>query len=59
MKARVLNTMCWSVAYAALAVHTFATNCDWVCIAGELFGWALIIAGLWAGVNIKIKEYER
>ena len=51
--------MCWSVAYAALAVHTFATNCDWVCIAGELFGWALIIAGLWAGINTKIKEYER
>lgn len=55
MKARKINIAVALIILAALAVNSAAHNTG-IALAGELFGWTLIVATLWAVVDKHIKE---
>lgn len=57
MKARKINTLVALVIAGALTVNALSTCNGWA-LVGDLFGWALIVGGLWMMVDNKLKERE-
>lgn len=59
MSARMRNGLWWTACAIALAVHALGT--DW-CTAskvGSIFGYTLMCAGLWIGVDGIIKDAQK
>ena len=55
MTTRQTNALLAIVALLVLAVNSASHNTGWV-LVGEIFGWSLIIGGLWLMIDNKIKE---
>ena len=55
MSARQTNALLAIVVLMALAVNSASRNTGWV-LVGEIFGWSLIIGGLWLAIDKHIKE---
>ena len=55
MSARQTNALLAIVVLMALAVNSASHNTGWV-LVGEIFGWSLIIGGLWLVIDKHIKE---
>ena len=55
MSARQIHALLAIVVLIALAVNSASHNTGWV-LVGEIFGWSLIIGGLWLVIDKCIKE---
>lgn len=58
MKAKTINNLLASVVLAALVGNTLFEFDGW-CSVGQMFGYSLLVGGLWLIVNNIIKEREQ
>jgi len=57
MRKRQKNAVVALTIFAALALNSACNNSGWA-LVGEIFGWSLIVGGLFLVVDNKLKKME-